>query len=466
MKPTDTKKIALRKKRTTKQPTKKITPKKKRTTKQPTKKTAPKKKRTTKQLDPRSSLHAAYDMFLCDLDCAREMFDTVIPVLQQRDDSRRKRIAEINDHMKILRKTDTNGASIDKEKLVADITDLLDAVTKLNRASQMFRHNSIVILLSRYDQYLADVYRAVYRSFPERLQASEKSLTYQELQLAKDISEAVDKIIDKEVDTQLRQSHADKLTFLDRQLKLDLKTYLPDWTTFIELTERRHLFAHTGGKVIPQYIEACRKNGSTVSPKIKVGVHLGVSPDYFHQGVDCLYLWGLTVGQLVYRRLYPKNADAADSMLNEQAFELLKKERWALAKSVYEFALSLPDKVTSSDDFRKIFLINRCIALKNLKEGKDLAAALDAVDWSSANPKFTLAVSVLKDDYPMAEKIMSHMDGEDPIDEQSFRTWPLFRDFRMTKHFRRAFKRIYKKDYSAEVPPELKLLKPTDPSIA
>lgn len=427
-----------------------------------TKKNAPKKKRSKQQHDPQTSLHAAYDMFLSDLDCAREMFDTVIPVLQQRDDSRRKRISEISAHIKALRKTDSNGASVDKEKLVADITDMLDALTKLNRASQMFRHNAIVILLSRYDQYLADVYRAVYRSFPERLQASDISLTYHELQLAKDICEAVDKIIDKEVDTQLRQSHADKLTFLDKQLKLDLKTYLPDWATFIELTERRHLFAHTGGKVISQYLDACRKNGVTVQPKTKIGVHLGVSTDYYHQGVDCLYLLGLIVGQLVYRRLYPKNADAADTMLNNQGFELLKKDRWGLAKRVYEFGLSLPEKVTSSDDFRKIFLVNRCIALKNLKSAKELATALDAVDWSSANPKYTLAVSVLKEDYPMAEKIMSHMDGEDPIDEQSFRTWPLFKEFRLTEYFRKAFKKIYKKDYSAEVPPELKLLEPAN----
>ncbi len=79
---------------------------------------------------------------------------------------------------------------------------------------------------------------------------------------------------------------------------------------------------------------------------------------------------------------------------------------------------------------------------------------LDDIDWSSASQEFVLAVNVLKENYPNAEKIMSNMNGKDPINEHYFRTWPLFRDFRKIKFFERAFERIYKTKYEPKLSDE------------
>ena len=54
---------------------------------------------------------------------------------------------------------------------------------------------------------------------------------------------------------------------------------------------------------------------------------------------------------------------------------------------------------------------------------------------------------MLKNEYPKAEALMLTMNGKEPIDEQGFRTWPLFLEFRETENFARAYKKIYKKDY-------------------
>ena len=76
-----------------------------------------------------------------------------------------------------------------------------------------------------------------------------------------------------------------------------------------------------------------------------------------------------------------------------------------------------------------------------------MLALLDSIDWSAVSTKFLLPVAVLKEKYDKAERIMSAMDGRDPINEHAFRTWPVFRDFRRTEHFKRAFKKIYGRDY-------------------
>ena len=63
-------------------------------------------------------------------------------------------------------------------------------------------------------------------------------------------------------------------------------------------------------------------------------------------------------------------------------------------------------------------------------------------------------MQVLKEDYDQAENIMSSMDGEEPLNEEAFREWPIFKGFRETTQFKRAFKKIYNKPF--DIAPEVK----------
>jgi hypothetical protein len=215
------------------------------------------------------------------------------------------------------------------------------------------------------------------------------------------------------------------------------------------LTERRNLFVHTRGRISAQYLEVCKAHGLTLDPKLIEGGYLGTNEKYLANAYRSLYEIGLKVGQIVYRKLWPnknKIVDADRTLLNI-GYDMLVAERWDIAKMVFDFGLSLPSKLISSDADRKIFLINECIALKWNGEVQPMRKLLDSVDWSAADAKFRLAVLVLKENYKQAEAIMSSMGKREPIEEHSFRTWPLFRQFRKTIYFRRAFKKIYGKEF-------------------
>lgn len=97
-------------------------------------------------------------------------------------------------------------------------------------------------------------------------------------------------------------------------------------------------------------------------------------------------------------------------------------------------------------------MINAAICLKELGQKSEMNKLIDGIDWSSASSKFHLAVKVLKEKYEDAEKTMVSMNGKEPIDEESFRYWPLFNKFRETENFKRAFKKIYKRDYEPVIP--------------
>ena len=80
-----------------------------------------------------------------------------------------------------------------------------------------------------------------------------------------------------EVDVLMRDAHVAQIEFLDSKLKLGIVDHFSRWKEFLEITERRNLFVHTGGRVTQQYLQNCRRLGVQVDAKIKDGVILGAS---------------------------------------------------------------------------------------------------------------------------------------------------------------------------------------------
>ena len=71
---------------------------------------------------------------------------------------------------------------------------------------------------------------------------------------------------------------------------MPLRKDLSIWETFIEITQRRNLFAHNDGIVSTQYLNACKVNSVTHEDnKINIGAELGIDIDYFNKAFNCLF---------------------------------------------------------------------------------------------------------------------------------------------------------------------------------
>lgn len=69
---------------------------------------------------------------------------------------------------------------------------------------------------------------------------------------------------------------------------------------------------------------------------------------------------------------------------------------------------------------------------------------LDKQDWSATNDKFKLATSVLKVDYVTAIEFMKSIGStNEHLNKDAYREWPLFRQFRKTVEFKRAYLEIF-----------------------
>ncbi len=414
------------------------------------------KKKPSQKRSSRIPLHRQmlYDttFFLRDLECVKEMFTVVLPVLAQKDAERKK---EIDKALKKIEKTKTNIKKERSEDIIDTIQVMVESLDKLNRADTMFRTHSIACTISRFDLFFADILRRFFRANPEQFNSSAKSLTYDDLQNLTSISGILEAFIDKEVDRLLRDSHVEQIKFLDSRLKLGIQQSFPRWSDFVEITERRNLFAHTGGIVSPQYLRVCKANGCALPGSVTKGTILFVSQEYFLDAYTCLYELAIWIGQSSVRRLFPKKLKAADDdLIHEIGFPLLQGEEWALAERVFSFGMSLPDKLISNQHAKRLFSVNKAIALRHMGKKEASCKLLDSYDWSSSHPRFLLAVAVLKEKYDDAEKIMRDMGKTKPFSEKAYRTWPLFKDFRYTSQFGRAFRKIYSKTYKPEISPQ------------
>lgn len=413
-------------------------------------KRAPKKSPKTPQsgkqetIPPHKRLLQLIADFLNDAECAQDMFATVIPALREQD---KKMLDKIAKTATLLRR-DVKAEGPPRTRVMRHASTLVKHVMKLSRAEMMFRGNALVGLVSRYDEFLSSILKNAYRKNPDRATAPDRHLTYDDLLTLDSLDNVVELFIAKEIDTLLHESHDKQLETIDREFKTGIKEYFSELPQFIEIMERRNLLVHAGGIASKYYVKKCREVGFKKEDLPREGTRLDVSEDYFRASVLCLSELAVRLGYALACRVYSEMLDEIhEHLLGEVGFPLLFSEEWKLARRVFSFALSWPDKYTPEDLQTRLYVVNNALALCHLKRHDEAVELLDRYDWSAQGSKFLLAVAVLRHEWAQAEQIMSDMNGEKPFAEDHFRTWPIFKEFRETKEFRRAYSAVYGKRF-------------------
>ena len=385
------------------------------------------------------------DSYLIDLECLREMFSTVIPVLQEQDRERKDRINKIIDNLKTEQREE--GGKITINLIGASANELIQTVRKLTRAESLFRRESIVSLVSRFDEFFGSLLRIVLQRNPEWLKTNNKTLTYKELIELKSVEKAITGVIEKEVDELMRGSKEEQIDYIDSKLKLGIRENFNHLPELLETAERRNLFAHTGGRVSQQFLDKCGKFKFQLSEETKIGKLIAIDDDYFNRSFERFFEAGLRISQAVYRRLFPEELDAADKALNHLAIKFLNSGDWYIADVICDYYANIPEALrTSNLQYYYFALINRAIAQKGL--ARNFEKGLQGVHWDSFHPKYKLAVSVLRDNFEEAGKLMRNQAVIEEVTEHGFRTWPLFRDFRESAEFKSAYFDSFGNEYS------------------
>lgn len=390
--------------------------------------------------DPWDPIMGAAGHYLTELECTREMFALVAPILEANDSDRQKRIEAISEPIK----DEEKGRRRYAFKSLSDIREFLKHNSRMRRGDVMFRRNTIVGMISQFDDFLMGIIKVAFTENPEWLKNPDKKLSYKEILETVSLEDLKRDLIVREVNQLMRDSHHAQLAFLDSRLKLGIEENFKGWPTFLEMTERRNLFVHNGGCVNQIYIGNAKKYGFPLNPKYKNGTSLTVDDGYIDRAIDCLYELTVRIAQAAARRLFPECAEEADKSLNNQTVDLMSDERWALAERIFAYALGIPDHLRSGSEYKYYSLLNLCIALKF--SGKDFADALKSVDWEPMHPKYHFAVAVLEDRYDEAAELMKSEAVLKAIPKENFLNWPLLKAFRETPQFTQAFDELFSAD--------------------
>jgi hypothetical protein len=299
----------------------------------------------------------------------------------------------------------------------------------------------VVALVSQYDAFLGRLIEAFLVIRPEVLNGSDKALTFSDLVAFPSIDAARDHIIEKEVESVLRKSHSEQFDWLEGKFKLKLRHDLAVWPQFIELTERRNLFVHTGGKVSAQYIENCGEHGVDCKD-VQRGQVLAVTPAYFRHAYEAMYEIGVKLAHVFWRKLRPEERDRADGHLVEITYELLAEGKFKIAQALLDFAVEVL-KDHASADHRLRFVINRIQAYKWAGDSVRARELLDKEDFSALSDQYQLADAVLRDDFVKAVALVNRIGKSGVITLGDYREWPLFQTLRKQAEFENAVLEVF-----------------------
>ncbi|MFI5260356.1 MAG: hypothetical protein ACHQU0_01000 [Candidatus Paceibacteria bacterium] len=304
--------------------------------------------------------------------------------------------------------------------------------------------------VSHFDVFIGRIVKIILDTQPNII-SPEKTLSFADIKGFRTIREAIDHLIDKEIDTLLFDSHSAHLDWLSKKTGVQLIDKLSsEIPTFIELTERRNLFVHGDGLVNERYIRQCKEGGAKTANDSNKGSELGMNPEYFKNSMECLYKVATKTSFLLWRKFKKNETEEADEFFNNDiAVNLIKRKKYKLAENLLEFAEA--EFAESNDEMRKAMSINLALARKLDNRKTKAIADIDKIDWSACSDDLRLGVAALKDDYTEVFRLMEKIGEESHfINKDSYKDDPIFEDLRHHESFPKVFKKIYGEKF---VPP-------------
>lgn len=301
--------------------------------------------------------------------------------------------------------------------------------------------NVLMGMVAVLDSHIMTLLRIVCRYRPEAVFASSETVLVKDVIASGNIEDFKELLIGNEVEKISWVSLSDQMDWFQKKLNLDpISKNYKNWKLLGEVVQRRHLFAHTSGRVSTQYVNNSKEYGYDVKDVI-IGSKLGVGSDYFKEAVSCVFEFGIMLAHVIRRKTSENKDDEADSALNQLAFNLLQRGDYTLARRLLEFANSMRGK--ASDRTKRMITVNYANALRLSGSKKESTELLDGWDWSSVSEDFGICVAAVRGDLDAVEKLMKEFGSNRTMRESYYREWPVFFHVRDDLRFLTAYEEVF-----------------------
>ena len=368
---------------------------------------------------------------------------------------------ETKKHEKKLSQFLPERAASTKEQNVSIETarDFADFTSTMRQLMELSQDKSIVVLsrslfiqtFCEFDAFTGQLLIAIYSRNSDLLKGISREISLTDLLEYADLEAVKRAMLEKEIETFRRDSYMEQFEKLEKKFGLKLRGF-PEWSEFVEMTQRRNVLTHNDGRVSDQYLSTCDREGYSFPKRPALGEELLIPADYFGKMLRIMTKIGCMLAHTLWSKVFPKESNEMHDSLNDQIYTCLQQKRWKTAADIGAFAMSEPMQRNISEICLRLRVVNVAISLKFSDREQDAQKILKSLDWSASYRDFKLALCVLSDRFDEAVSIMKSIgrSGE-LIRQHAYHDWPLFHKFRERPEFYETYEKIYGESFLAKV---------------
>ncbi len=353
-------------------------------------------------------------------------------------------------HIKALLTQGVLPHNSENEKSLFEIYDALTLVYRTYKAFELSMQSCVVSCMCVFEAYIAKLVRLLYAHNPHYLNKKKNLFSYSDIEKYTK-EELSDKFLDYSVSVFMNESKKEQFKKLGKILgeKIYGDLYEPE---FAEICERRHLFVHSGGVITANYLKNCKDCNVDGISSLREGEKIQTDVHYIQKCFQTLYVNGIIIGQLIWRKCVPMGNQEADDFIIHSCLELIKEHYYTGAYKLLHHANNKLKESVSKENI-PLFQINTALVYYLLGNKELCNKRLNELDWTQYDVKYQLGEKVLRDDFEAAAALMSKSD----FSEVDYFEMPIFQEFIKSDAFEIEFVKLFCKNPKDCIP---KLIQP------
>jgi hypothetical protein len=281
---------------------------------------------------------------------------------------------------------------------------------------QVVMTSLLTAVVGSFDALVGELATRFFRHRPAAL-GDQPEFSLEDLASFETLDDAREELIQRKVDA-MDRGLDEQVKWFKSRLNIELPRLALDWERFVEITQRRHLIVHTGGRVSRRYLAR-----APIDSGARIGDSLTVDGEYMRTAVDEVLALGVNLIVAVWVNVVNDHEGAAGALLSATR-RAARDNHWAVVRRF----VSVSERLRVAQSARSAFEVLGWLATKHLDGPAAVRIDVESWDDSALSRKWQLAKHCLLDHVDEAVKLASSLVEAGEISAAALIMDPLYKD--------------------------------------